>query len=137
MNNFPNTIDERQLIDWLLEGDVSIQYQVYRDLLADEKPHLRGRIATEGWGAQFLSFRKKEGHWGQHFYQPKWISTHYTILDLKNLAISPNSGCNEGAMSAAEVIDTCEPKNAVAAVDNIAIEIKPPSGIEINKSFLA
>ena len=91
MKKSPNAIDERQLIAWLLEGDVSIQYQVYRDLLASEQPHLRDRIATEGWGAQFLSFRKKEGHWGQRFYQPKWISTHYTILDLKNLAISQNN----------------------------------------------
>ncbi|MCP4418110.1 MAG: hypothetical protein GY805_15920 [Chloroflexi bacterium] len=82
---------EHQLINWLLEGDISIQYQVHRDLLATEKPHLRERIATEGWGAQFLSYRKKEGHWGQRFYQPKWISTHYTILDLKNLAISPKN----------------------------------------------
>jgi hypothetical protein len=89
MKKTPNALDELQLIAWLLEGDVSIQYQVHRDLLATEKPHLRERIATEGWGAQFLSFRKKEGHWGQRFYQPKWISTHYTILDLKNLAISP------------------------------------------------
>ncbi len=97
-----NTIDERQLIDWLLEGDVSIQYQVYRDLLATEKPHLRSRIATEGWGAQFLSYRKKEGHWGQRFYQPKWISTHYTILDLKNLAISQNN--NEIKQSISQVI---------------------------------
>jgi hypothetical protein len=93
MKKTPNALDELQLIAWLLEGDVSIQYQVHRDLLATEKPHLRERIATEGWGAQFLSFRKKEGHWGQRFYQPKWISTHYTILDLKNLAISP---INEG-----------------------------------------
>ena len=90
MKKSPNVIDERQLIPWLLEGDVSIQYQVHRDLLATEKPHLRDRIASEGWGAQFLSYRKKEGHWGQRFYQPKWISTHYTILDLKNLAISQN-----------------------------------------------
>ena len=85
------TNDESELISWLLEGDVSIQYQVHRDLLASEKPHLRDRIATEGWGAQFLSCRKMEGHWGDHFYQPKWISTHYTVLDLKNLAISPNN----------------------------------------------
>ena len=91
MKKSTNVSDERQLIDWLLEGDVSIQYQVHRDLLATEKPHLRDRIATEGWGAQFLSLRKKEGHWGQRFYQPKWISTHYTILDLKNLAISQNN----------------------------------------------
>lgn len=80
-----------QLIDWLLEGDVSIQYQVHRDLLAIKKQDLQDRIATEGWGAQFLSYRKKEGHWGDRFYQPKWISTHYTILDLKNLAISPKN----------------------------------------------
>ncbi len=83
--------DEHQLIEWLLEGDVSIQHQVERDLLGRERPDLQERIATEGWGAQFLSFRKKEGHWGQRFYQPKWISTHYTVLDLKNLAISPNN----------------------------------------------
>ncbi len=84
-----NALDKRQLIAWLLEGDVSIQYQVHRDLLATEKPSLRERIATEGWGAHFLSYRQKEGHWGQRFYQPKWISTHYTVLDLKNLAIAP------------------------------------------------
>lgn len=86
-----STQDEHQLIDWLLEGDVSIRYQVHRDLLVTEKPHLRNRIATEGWGAQFLAVRKKDGHWGERFYQPKWISTHYTILDLKNLAISPKN----------------------------------------------
>jgi len=84
-------INERQLITWLLERDVSIQYQVHRDLLATEKPQLRDRIEIEGWGARFLSYRKKEGHWGQRFYQPKWISTHYTVLDLKNLAISQNN----------------------------------------------
>lgn len=91
MKKSTSEVDERQLIDWLLEGDVSIQYQVHRDLLETEKQHLRDRIATEGWGARFLSLRKKEGHCGQHFYQPKWTSTHYTILDLKNLAISQNN----------------------------------------------
>ncbi len=82
-------MDKQQIINWLLEGDVAIQYQVHRDLLASEKPPLRDRIATEGWGAKFLSFRKEKGHWGRGFYQPKWISSHYTILDLKNLGISP------------------------------------------------
>ena len=86
-----NKVD-RQLIDWLLDGDVSIQYQVHRDLLATERRDLRERIATEGWGAQFLSFRKKDGHWGRAFYQPKWISTHYTLLDLKHLGISSVHG---------------------------------------------
>jgi hypothetical protein len=82
---------ESHLIDWLLEGDVAIQYQVQRDIFGIDRSDLQERIATEGWGARFLSHRKKEGHWGQRFYQPKWISTHYTLLDLKNLAISQNN----------------------------------------------
>lgn len=88
--NASSASSDDRLIAWLLEGDVSIQYQVHRDLLATERPDLRARIATEGWGAQFLSFRKSDGHWGQRFYQPKWTSTHYTLLDLKHLAISPD-----------------------------------------------
>ena len=80
----------KELIPWLLEGDVSIQYQVHRDLLSIEKPELQERIANEGWGAKFLCFRKPEGHWGRGFYQVKWISSHYSLLDLKHLNISPN-----------------------------------------------
>ncbi|MFY9150784.1 MAG: hypothetical protein WAO52_02125 [Prolixibacteraceae bacterium] len=78
------------IIQWLLDGDVSIQYQVYRDLLNIDKPKLQNRIATEGWGQILLSKRQSNGHWGRGFYQPKWISSHYTLLELKNLAISPS-----------------------------------------------
>lgn len=77
-------------IRWLLDGDVAIQYQVYRDLLAEDRPDLQSRIATEGWGQRFLSYRHPEGHWGQRFYQPKWISSHYTLLDLRYLCIAPD-----------------------------------------------
>ena len=42
-----------------------------------------------GWGARFLRQRNADGHWGRTYYQPKWISTHYTVLDLKNLGVSP------------------------------------------------
>jgi len=76
-------------IKWLLEGDVSIQYQVFRDLLNTEQPDLRQQIATEGWGQLLLSKRLPNGHWGHSFYQPKWTSSHYTLLELKNLAIDP------------------------------------------------
>lgn len=76
-----------KIINWLLEGDVSIQYQMHRDLFGDDRKDLQQRIAEEGWGAEFLKKRKANGHWGQKFYQPKWTSTHYTLLDLKNLAL--------------------------------------------------
>ena len=81
----------QEIISWLLSGDVSIQYQTYRDLLDIDKPELRKRIESEGWGFQFLSSRQKNGHWGRGFYQPKWTSTHYTLLDLKNLENSPDN----------------------------------------------
>jgi hypothetical protein len=64
---------------------------VHRDLLKSEKEQLQGRIVKEGWGARLLSYRKQDGHWRQGFYQPKWTSTHYTLLDLKNLAILPKN----------------------------------------------
>lgn len=84
-------MNSNKLINWLLEGDVSIQYQVHRDLLGDDKKNLQDRIAIEGWGKQFLSKRKKDGNWGIKFYQPKWTSTHYTLYDLRNLCIAPNN----------------------------------------------
>ncbi|HSY75771.1 MAG TPA: prenyltransferase/squalene oxidase repeat-containing protein [Bacteroidia bacterium] len=78
----------KENIDWLLSGDVSIIYQVKRDLLdasgADLKK-LQLRIAEEGWGKEFMRFRNKDGLWGGGFYLPKWTSAHYTLLDIKNL----------------------------------------------------
>ena len=79
------------IIKWLLDSDVSIQYQVYRDLLGEEREDIQSRIATEGWGALYLSKRRTDGHWGRKFYQPKWTSSHYTLFDLRNLCISPNN----------------------------------------------
>lgn len=81
---------KQQIIDWLLAGDVAIQYQVWRDLLGVDNQKLQDRIALEGWGHTFLTLRNTDGHWGDRFYQPKWISTHYTLLDLRNLNLSPN-----------------------------------------------
>lgn len=84
-------MNKSELIKWLLQGDVSIQYQVHRDLLSIERTDLQKRIATEGWGVRFLSRRKRDGHWGRKFYQPKWTSSHYTLLDLRNLCVEPNN----------------------------------------------
>jgi hypothetical protein len=84
-------MNNQQIIDWLLEGDVSIQYQVWRDLLGSDKKKLQIRIANEGWGTKILSKRNSDGHWGLKFYQPKWISTHYTLLDLRNLNLPSNN----------------------------------------------
>lgn len=81
-----------QIIGWLLEGDVSIQYQVHRDLMGEDRRDLQQRIATEGWGELIVSKQHTGGYWGDRFYQPKWTSTHYTLLDLRNLCLDPNNG---------------------------------------------
>ena len=94
-----------ELINWLLNGDVSIQYQVYRDLLLKERKDLQNRISSEGWGAKFLSKPQTNGHWGESFYQPKWISTHYTLLDLRNLSIAPDNPVAKDAIEL--VLKTC------------------------------
>lgn len=77
-------------VNWLLQGDVAIQYQTHRDLLDADRPDLRARIAREGWGKQLLDQRNPDGSWGLDFYRPKWTSSHYTLLSLKGLAIAPD-----------------------------------------------
>ncbi|MGP6140296.1 hypothetical protein [Jeotgalibaca sp. A127] len=99
-------MERTKIIEWLLEGDVSIQYQVQRDLLAagDEVlVPLQRRIALEGWGFEFLQRQHADGHWGRGFYQPKWTSTHYTLLDLRNLGCLPTP---EISKALALIVDT-------------------------------
>ncbi len=97
------------LIKWLLDGDISIQYITHRDLLgSDEKALLRlqNQIGREGFAAEILSCRNRDGHWGLHYYQPKWTSTHYTLLDLKNLCLSKSTKpCRD---MVARMFDECE-----------------------------
>jgi hypothetical protein len=83
-----------ELAEWLQAGDPSIAYQTQRDLLGLPERTLRPvrrRIALEGWGKSFLDRQGPDGHWGRGPYQPKWICTHYTLMDLKNLGIDPEN----------------------------------------------
>lgn len=78
-----------QVLDWLLDGDVAVRFQVTRDLLGREASDLQARIASEGDGATILAARRPDGHWGRGFYQPKWTSSHYTLLELRHLGLDP------------------------------------------------
>ncbi len=77
-------------IKWLLEGDVSIQYQVKRDLLNHNDFSLQSRICEEGFGRRLLDNQQSDGHWGGGYYHYKWINTHYTLLELRRLNVLPN-----------------------------------------------
>ncbi len=78
---------DEAVVGWLLGGDVAVQYRTWRDLLGRDDAALQERIATEGPGAALLSADGGRGHWGRGFYQPKWTSSHYTLLELKNLGV--------------------------------------------------
>ena len=54
------------MIDWLLEGDPAIRWQVLRDLTdasADEVAAERARVEHDGWGARLLALEDPDGLW--------------------------------------------------------------------------
>jgi hypothetical protein len=77
-------------IEWLLDGDAAVRWQVMRDLL-DESADLvaaeRARVATTGWGARLLGYQDPAGTWAHALYSPKWTSTTYTLLLLRQLGL--------------------------------------------------
>ena len=81
---------DQSVIQWLLDGDPAVVWQVQRDLF-DEPVKIyqnsQKRVATEGWGAQFLGLQDSEGTWAQGLYGPKWQSTTYTMLTLRRLGL--------------------------------------------------
>ncbi|MCP4201433.1 MAG: hypothetical protein GY769_05800 [bacterium] len=59
------------------------------------------RVATEGWGARLLALQDPEGTWAGRMYSPKWISTTYTMLLLRDLGLPPG---NRQARRACELL---------------------------------
>lgn len=92
-----------ETMNWLLDGDPAIRWQVMRDLLDEEEVVFnqeREKIATRGWGARFLSFQEPSGLWAGGIYGPKWISTTYTMLTLRRIGLPSSNeqvqiGCQQ------------------------------------------
>lgn len=128
---------------WLITGDPALTYLVYKDLIFDELldkfgdmkdackalSYKRHHMVDKGWVSELLSRQNDSGHWGRGFYQPKWISSHYTLLDLAMLG-SPTT---EGISKALELI-VRENKGEDGGV-NPAREIKE-SDVCVNGMFL-
>src|SRR6267142_4432672 len=54
------------VLDWLLDSDPAIRWQVLRDLVhapAEIVAEERARGATEGWGARLLALQGEDGQW--------------------------------------------------------------------------
>ena len=64
------------VIDWLLDSDPAIRWQVMRDLTdapADEVAAERAKVATEGWGAQILALQPAERGVGRRRLLPRVV----------------------------------------------------------------
>jgi hypothetical protein len=83
-----------------------------RDLLRSDEESLsalRERIPLEGFCARLLACRNEDGHWGLHYYQPKWTCTHYTLAELKNLCMPRDHPvCREAVL---RMFDECQLKS--------------------------
>ena len=80
-------------IDWLLDSDPAIRWQVMRDLNdapADQVAAERARIASEGWGARLLALRREDGLWDNGTPDTEWISL-LALLTLRDMGLDPSS----------------------------------------------
>ena len=83
-------------IKWLLNGDPAIRWQALRDLVGAAERTVereRRRVARDGWGARLLARQDPEGTWAGGLssdgglYSPKWTSTTYTMLLLRDFGL--------------------------------------------------
>src|SRR5436309_1179943 len=87
-------------IHWLLDGDPAIRWQTLRDLVGAAERTVereRGRVARDGWGARLLARQDADGRWAGGLssdgglYSPKWTSTTYTMLMLRDFGLPANN----------------------------------------------
>jgi hypothetical protein len=82
------------VVDWLLDSDPSIRWQVMRDLIdapADEVAAERTRVAREGAGAHLLAVQAADGRWGGAAWNRGWDSTMHVLWLMRHLGLDPAS----------------------------------------------
>jgi hypothetical protein len=81
-------------VEWLLDSDPSIRWQVLRDLTHTPNDLVsaeRARVASEGWGRMLLDQQRPDGQWGDGITTPFWWSNMYTLVFLRDLGVDPAS----------------------------------------------
>ena len=99
------TTDPR-VLDWLLDSDPALRWQVERDL-AGAPPEVweatRARVGTEGFGARLLSKQDADGQWAGGAFFPAgffgspeaeepgqpWTATTWALKDLREWGLDP------------------------------------------------
>jgi hypothetical protein len=99
--------DPASVIEWLLDSDPSIRWQVMRDLLdvpRSEWTAERAKVETEGWGARLLSCQDADGQWAGGAFVPAgfdprewsdrgqpWTATAFSLSQLREFGLDPAS----------------------------------------------
>ncbi|MEP6561592.1 MAG: hypothetical protein ABJD68_11055 [Nakamurella sp.] len=93
------------VLDWLLDADPAVRWQVLRDLTAAAPAVVaaeQARVATEGWGARLLALRDDDGQWaggacfpadftGDFSQGQPWTSTFPTLTLLREFGVDPQA----------------------------------------------
>jgi hypothetical protein len=82
------------VLEWLLDSDPSMRWQVMRDLTYAPTSIVAAewaRVASEGWGALLLDQQRPDGQWGDGVSTPFWWSNLYTLVFLRDLGPDPAS----------------------------------------------
>ena len=97
-------VREPNVLDWLLDSDPALRWQVQRDLAGESTATweaTRARVATEGFGARLLSKQDTDGQWAGGAYFPAgyfgspeaaqpgqpWTATTWALKDLREWGI--------------------------------------------------
>jgi hypothetical protein len=99
-------VTDTAAIDWLLEADPAIRWQVMRDLLDTPEREWgleRAKVETEGWGATLLSHQDDDGQWAGGAFLPRgfdsrewceigqpWTATSFSLSQLREFGLDPN-----------------------------------------------
>lgn len=95
---------EPRVLDWLLDSDPAVRWQIERDV-AGAGPEVwkatRARVATEGFGARLLAEQDPDGQWAGGAYFPAgffgsaeadepgqpWTATTWALKDLREWGV--------------------------------------------------
>ncbi|MGK9148448.1 squalene cyclase [Plantibacter flavus] len=95
------------VLDWLLDSDPALRWQVERDLVG-AAPEVwkatRARVATEGFGAALLAEQDDDGQWAGGAFFPAgffgsaeseqpgqpWVATTWALKDLRDWGVEPS-----------------------------------------------
>ena len=108
----PSAATPTAVIDWLLESDPAIRWQVLADITGASPAEVaaeRARVEHEGWGARLLAVEDADGLWdggacfpasyeGGEPGQP-WTATMHTLQTLQIFGLDPMSASARRAIS--------------------------------------